>query len=181
MTTCPNCGSGDIATVGGTHGTMSDIVSELTQIAEDDAPNCGRIRYRAAAEIARLREELANGSAEVRRSVEANGFEWQEGESAVWHAVTAIGLYRGTIDSLREENERLRRRLEIAEAALTERDDLRRRNKNLACSLADAVEGCERLRRQLAIAEAALKEIASSEAFPSVLASDALAEMEAVK
>jgi hypothetical protein len=58
------------------------------------------------AEIHRLREELSDGSKELRCYVEGVGFEYQEDKSAVWNATTAIGLLRGQIDTMREAGRR---------------------------------------------------------------------------
>jgi hypothetical protein len=47
------------------------------------------------------------GTAELRRYVEGNGFQWCDDESTVFNVTTALGLMGGSIDALRAENERL--------------------------------------------------------------------------
>lgn len=54
-----------------------------------------------------LRAEVKAGTAELRRYVEGNGFQWCDDESTVFNVTTALGLMGGSIDALRAENERL--------------------------------------------------------------------------
>ena len=52
------------------------------------------------ARIAELETELERGAHELRRYVEGNGFEWQEDETAVWNATTAIGWLGGALAAI---------------------------------------------------------------------------------
>ena len=56
------------------------------------------LEQRLAAVIA----ELRRGSAELRKYVEGNGFEWNENETTVFNVTTAIGLLGGTVEELRK-------------------------------------------------------------------------------
>ena len=54
-------------------------------------------------ELAAARQEAADGTAELRRYVEGNGFTWCDDESTVFNATTAIGLMGGALAAQKEK------------------------------------------------------------------------------
>ncbi len=70
----------------GSGGEMSDdLITRLTWVAADDVPNCGAIRHEAAAEIRRLRDQLAIAERALKVFSEESNWHFEQFTDLQWH------------------------------------------------------------------------------------------------